>query len=138
MDRKQFQELAKVRIREAEILLDNGQFDGSHYLSGYAIECAIKACIAKATKRHEFPDKGKAEKSWDHNLVKLLKVAGLNHALDKKTKTDVRFKVNWQCVERWKVEDRYIINKSKAEAEDLYNAVSKRGYGVLSWLKKYW
>jgi len=36
-----------------------GFFDGAYYLAGYAVECAIKACIAKGTRRYEFPDKRK-------------------------------------------------------------------------------
>jgi len=40
-------------------LLRLGLFDGAYYLAGYAVECALKACIAKGTQRFEFPDKRK-------------------------------------------------------------------------------
>lgn len=50
MFRKDFQDLAMVRVREAEMLLAAGLFDGAYYLAGLAVECALKACIAKATQ----------------------------------------------------------------------------------------
>ena len=55
MDRKDFQELSRVRLKEATALLRLGLFDGAYYLAGYSVECALKACIAKGTQRFEFP-----------------------------------------------------------------------------------
>jgi HEPN domain-containing protein len=55
--RKDLQALANARLRDAEILLKNRRFDGAYYLAGYAVECAIKACVAKKTQRYDFPDK---------------------------------------------------------------------------------
>jgi len=57
LDRKDLQELSRVRLKEATALMQAGFFDGAYYLAGYAVECAIKACIAKGTRRYEFPDK---------------------------------------------------------------------------------
>ena len=54
MDRKQ------LRLKEAAALLDLGLADGAFYLAGYAVECALKVCIAKSTRRGEFPDRDKA------------------------------------------------------------------------------
>jgi len=59
LDRKDLQELSRVRLKEATALMQAGFFDGAYYLAGYAVECAIKACIAKGTRRYEFPDKRK-------------------------------------------------------------------------------
>jgi hypothetical protein len=47
--------------------------DGAYYLAGYAVECALKACIAKETKRYEFPDKKRVDSSYSHNLDLLVK-----------------------------------------------------------------
>ncbi len=47
MNRSDLQNLATIRLRDAEVLLDNGRYDGAYYLLGYVIECALKACIAK-------------------------------------------------------------------------------------------
>jgi len=49
MNRNDFQQLADVRIDEAVVLLDQGKYDGAYYLAGYAVECSLKACIAKLT-----------------------------------------------------------------------------------------
>ena len=46
MNRNEFQELAEVRIGEAGVLLAGGKSDGAYYLAGYAVECALKACVA--------------------------------------------------------------------------------------------
>jgi HEPN domain-containing protein len=57
VDRKDLQALSNVRLKEAKALLGAGLWDGAYYLAGYAVECALKACIAKQTQRYEFPDK---------------------------------------------------------------------------------
>ena len=56
-------------------MLQLGLFDGAYYLAGYAVECALKACIAKGTLRGEFPDKKRVDSSYSHNLRELFKVA---------------------------------------------------------------
>ena len=63
--------LALTRLREAKVLLANGEYSGAYYLAGYVIECALKACIAKQTQRHEFPDKNRAAKSWGHEPIEI-------------------------------------------------------------------
>ncbi len=50
-----FQALAGIRIREARVLLSAGEFDGALYVGGYAVECALKAIIAKSIPAHTFP-----------------------------------------------------------------------------------
>jgi HEPN domain-containing protein len=49
MTRKDLQKLAAIRLKEAKLLLAANAPDGAYYLAGYAVECALKACIAKAT-----------------------------------------------------------------------------------------
>jgi len=46
-------------------------------MAGYAVECALKACIAKQTKRYDFPDKKRVRDVFTHNLETLVKVAEL-------------------------------------------------------------
>ena len=72
MNRTDFQRLADMRIDEAKILLDQGKWAGAYYLAGYAVECALKACIAKLTSAEDFPDKEFAAKCFTHNLDKLV------------------------------------------------------------------
>ena len=44
---------------------------------GYSIECALKACVAKLVKRHDFPEKGFANDAFTHDLEKLIRLTGL-------------------------------------------------------------
>ena len=64
------------------MLLREKRYDGSYYLCGYAVECALKACIAKATQRSEFPDLDKVKASYTHDLTVLVKKAGLKSILE--------------------------------------------------------
>ena len=81
MFRKDFQDLAAARLREARVLLRAGAFDGAYYLGGLAVECALKVCIARATQRYEFPNRSRAQLVFTHNLEGLLKEAGLEAQL---------------------------------------------------------
>jgi HEPN domain-containing protein len=138
MNRADFQRLDQLRIREGKVLLDKGHHAGAYYLLGYAVECAIKACIAKKTREHDFPDKQRGIKSWDHDLTKLLGVAELEQELDTEMKKSKKFASNWSTVKDWKVDTRYEHNISAVDAKDLFSAVTAWKYGVLSWLKKWW
>jgi HEPN domain-containing protein len=73
VNRLDFQKLAEIRIKEAKVLLDNKCFEGAYYLAGYVVECALKACIAKKTKLHDFPPPKKVvEDIYTHSIMKLL------------------------------------------------------------------
>lgn len=75
MLRRDFQVLSAVRIREARLLFRSRLYDGTYYLGGLAVENALKACIARATQRYEFPDRDRANQVYVHDLEKLLKAA---------------------------------------------------------------
>jgi hypothetical protein len=78
VNRKDLQTLANLRLREARALAGAAEFSGAYYLAGYAVECGLKACIAKAVKRHDFPDPQQRGKDpYIHDLVQLLALAGL-------------------------------------------------------------
>jgi HEPN domain-containing protein len=69
MNRADFQQLSELRLREAQALLAAGLPDGAYYLAGYAVECALKACIAKRTREHDFADKKLVNDSHTHDLT---------------------------------------------------------------------
>ena len=81
MKRRDFQELAALRLKEAKILLQNQCWEGAYYLAGYVAECALKSCIAKRTERHEFPDRKQVNASYTHDLDELIKLAELAKGL---------------------------------------------------------
>lgn len=138
MNRQDLQLLSSTRRREAKALLDNGSFAGSYYLMGYSVECAIKACIAKQTQRYEFPDKQRANQSFQHDLTALLQTAGLSGALKTATAASPALSDNWAVAKDWSEQSRYTLSTTEAQARDLYSACAARTHGLLPWLKKYW
>lgn len=137
MDRKDLQALSRIRAKEAKALLDAGLYDGAFYLAGYAVECALKACIAKKTQRHEFPDKDRVNKSYTHKLDELIKLAGLEKSHAALMDSDQGFRKNWGFVKLWSEESRY-QRPDPEDAEALVEAIMKRRDGILSWLRHYW
>jgi hypothetical protein len=119
-------------------LLANKRYDGAYYLIGYAVECALKACIAKQIKKFDFPDKKLVVDSHTHNLEQLLSVSGLKQLHRQEMDGNTDFEVNWAVVRDWSEQSRYILGRSAAEAKDLYQAVTARKHGILKWLKKHW
>jgi HEPN domain-containing protein len=138
VNRKDFKRIAKLRIKEAKILLDNGYYSGAYYLAGYAVECALKARIAKDIKQHDFPDRKLANAVNIHKLEELLTYSGEKENLIEAIEADQILELNWTIVKDWKVTDRYRDNITQKDAHDLYLAVTQRVHGVLTWLKKCW
>jgi HEPN domain-containing protein len=54
MLRRDLQRLALARVTDARVLFAAGRYDAAYYLAGLAVECALKARIARATARYEF------------------------------------------------------------------------------------
>lgn len=138
MNRQDFQELSKLRRKEAYALLKMKHYAGAYHLIGYAVECALKACIAKQTRRYDFPDKDIAQKAYVHDLEKLLKLAGLEQDLERAMRGNNTFALNWAVVKDWKETSRYDIAISPTSARDLYSACTSRINGVLSWIRAKW
>lgn len=118
-------------------MLKLGLFDGAYYLAGYAVECALKACIAKGTQRGEFPDKKKVESSHSHNLRELVRVAGLEEARLEQAANDPDFQTNWEVVKSWSEQSRYRRHRPES-AQELLGAVGDRRHGVISWIRLQW
>jgi HEPN domain-containing protein len=136
--RQDFQKLSRTRLAEANVLLKRGHDSGAYYLCGVSVECAIKACIAKKVQQYEFPDKGLAQRCYDHDLSKLIGVAQLTQTLDAECAADQVFGVNWATVKDWRIENRYELSVTTKMARDLYAAVASRKHGVFRWLRQYW
>lgn len=137
LKRTDFQNLAALRLKEARALLEASCYEGAYYLAGYAAECALKACIAKQTARHEFPEKEWAIACYTHKLSELAKLAGLDKALKAAEHTHPELIWNWNLVRNWSEASRY-ERPSSADAEELVKALEERKHGVLRWLRRYW
>lgn len=138
MDRTDLQKIAELRIQEAEILLQNNAYSGAYYLAGYAIECGMKACIAKQIRKHEFPDRKFILDSYTHDLDKLLNVSGLKPTLNEATANNPDLDINWSIIKDWTVDARYDHTIGEKQANDLFEAIHDKTNGLLQWLKERW
>lgn len=75
MDRRQFQQLAELRLEDAEALLASGRWAAAYYLLGYCVECALKACVAKQFRSDEVPDRKLVNSFYTHRLDELLSIS---------------------------------------------------------------
>lgn len=98
MNRADLQKIADVRIEDARVLLDTGRFEAAYYLLGYAVECALKSCIAKQIREFDFPDKKLINDSYSHDLLKLLRVSGVRHIFEEDWKANSALESNWAVV----------------------------------------
>ena len=137
MNRDDFQELASLRLDDAKALLDKGRYAGAYYLLGYAVECGLKACIAKQTQQYDFPIKS-SDKFYTHNLNDLVKFSGLAEEHRKKSEENADFESNWAIVKDWKEESRYSLEIDKDKADALYSAVNDGKDGIMPWLQNSW
>jgi HEPN domain-containing protein len=137
MNRLDLQKLSNARIREAKILFEAGEYSGAYYLAGYAVECALKACIAKSVKRYDFPDKSLAQKSYVHDLGDLVKLADPDAELVSAMRANPKLDASWNLAKSWTEQSRYSV-KAKSEAEAIIDAITRRNDGVLPWIKQRW
>lgn len=137
MDRRQLQQLSRIRLQETQVLLQASQWDGAYYLCGYSVECALKACIAKHVRRYDFPDRDLASQSYTHNLSQLVRVAGLELQLQAEVASSPALAVNWSIVKEWSERSRYERHQAE-EARRLYAAIADRKNGVLQWIRRHW
>jgi hypothetical protein len=135
LNRNDFQKISSLRIGEARLLYENKRYEGAYYLAGYSVECALKACIAKQTLLHDFPEKEKVVASYTHKLDPLLRLAGLENAMHAAAS---QVRLNWAIVKDWSEQKRYDLSISQQEAKDLLSACTARRYGILPWLKTEW
>jgi hypothetical protein len=137
VNRTDLQKLADERIAEAKILIDAGRSSGAYYLAGYAVECGLKACIAKLTKADEFPDKNFGAKCWVHDIEHLVDLAGLKPKRNADAGANANLDANWAIVRDWREDSRYkqII---QADAQALYDGITQNPDGVLLWIRLHW
>src|ERR1700752_4652804 len=105
MNRTDLQNLAEERLEDAQILLASNRFGGAYYVVGYAVEFALKACIAKLTRPEDFYDKALAGKIFTHKLELLANYARLD--MKQLGNADPGFAANWAQVKDWDEESRY-------------------------------
>jgi HEPN domain-containing protein len=135
--RSELQKLAVERLADAKALLAAKRWAAAYYLAGYAVECGLKACIARLTQAEEFPNKAFADKCWTHDVKRLVYLAGLEPTLEDLVAADSEFANNWDTVRSLDESSRY-LRIAKIDAEDLFDAITDRTHGVMPWIRLHW
>ena len=138
MNRTDLQLLANTRMADAEALFQAKRWGAAYYLLGYAVECALKACVAQQFRQDEVPDKTVVNNFYTHRLDLLLSISGVKAALESKCSVDAVFQINWNTVRDWNESARYDHSTTETKARDLLVAVADSKSGVLPWLKTQW
>lgn len=138
LNRDTLRTLAGSRLEESRVLLENKLWTGAYYLTGLAVECALKSCLAREVKEFDFPDKDFVNKMYSHDLGKLFQLdVALWAALQSAMERDRKLSENWSTVKDWKDGKRYdIVEESEARA--LYEASTEAGSGVMEWIRGRW
>jgi len=125
IDRTELRKIARERLKDAEVLLKAGRYDGAIYLGGYVVEIALKSRICKILKWKGFPQTRSEFQNFQsfrtHDLDVLLSLSGA----EDKIKT--KYLAEWSAVATWDPEARYnpIGSASKTDAELLIEAARK-------------
>jgi len=135
MNRTDLQNLAEERLGDAEVSLANNRYGAAYYLAGYAVECGLKACIAKLTRAEDFYDKNLARNIFKHDLEELANYARLD--VKELGTADPAFAANWAQAKDWDEESRYATH-TQQEAEQMIQAVQHPDHGVMQCIRRYW
>ena len=142
MNKEELRQLAEDRVLDAQALLAGGRWSFAYYVSGYAIECGLKASILArmGLTGWIFEPKVKIDEVITHDFTKLLTIAGLkaehDAALATSAAAGTNFVGNWGIVSSWNVSSPYAPH-TEAEARELHRAVTEAD-GVLPWIRNYW
>lgn len=138
LNRDLLQKLSGARLEDARVLLEEKRWAGSYYFAGLSVECALKACLAKAVKEYDYPDKKFVNDMYQHDLKKLAELdAALWADLQVEMRNNPNLEANWNTVKDWDNEKRYDIVQEQ-DARVIYDATTDAGSGVMLWIKGKW
>ena len=142
MNRNDLQRLAQLRLDDIPTLLDGRRWAAAYYLTGYIVECSLKACLLRylgestavfgqANYLKQLAD------CWTHDLDKLIKMAGLAPDFGRARGASPALDGYWGVTKDWKETSRY-EEKSETQAQTLYEAVTHNPDGVFEWIRSRW
>jgi HEPN domain-containing protein len=139
VNRAEWQGLAEDRVADAQGLLKIKRWSAAYYLAGYAVECALKACILGLVERTGliFEDRKYAEKCWTHDLEELMRLAELYEAFRRDMALNPTSKGHWLIVKDWSEASRYRKTPHR-KAKELYQAITDKANGVMPWIRNRW
>lgn len=140
--RAKWQQLANDRVLDARAHLAPGvdRWSAAYYLIGYAVECGLKSCVMARVIAHPeiiFQDRNFSNDAWTHDLERLLVVADIKDDRDGDAKANTALRRNWLHVKGWSEKSRY-EQKTQAEAQQLFDAITDPNDGVLTWIQLRW
>ena len=68
LTKEDLEALSETRLQDAILLLESGRASSAYYLAGYAVELALKACIAKSFHPNAIPDKAFVNEIYTQQL----------------------------------------------------------------------
>ena len=137
MRRAELQLVAQGKIDDAILLLNQGRASNAYYLAGYSVEIALKACIAKQIAGDAIPELNFVKSIYDHDLQRLMKVAGLSAELKRTQDGDRDFAANWAIICEWGPDDRYGFT-DLGTTQLMIAAVADATRGIFPWIKARW
>jgi hypothetical protein len=144
VNQAELRQLSQDRIQDAAALIAGGRWSFGYYVSGYAVECALKSCVLSRMVHTGwiFEPKVKTDEVLTHDFRRLVEIAGLKGELNIRLAASAvaaggAFSANWGTVLQWDVTSRYAI-KTELEARDLFSAITQAPDGVLQWIQNYW
>jgi HEPN domain-containing protein len=135
--RDELQKLAEAKLAEAHLLLRYNRATNAYYLAGYAVELALKACIAKQISANTIPDKDFIKNVYSHEFAKLVNLAGLASELKREQRKEPNFAANWAIAAEWLPDARY-RPYTMFDAQTLFEAIAHPEHGVLQWIRRFW
>ena len=117
--------VAKARLRDAQVLVRARRFDGAFYLCGYSVELALKARICRTLKWPGFPQTGGEFAGLGsvktHDLEILLRFSGIEDRIRRKYLSE------WSVVLNWNPEKRYqsIGQSTPQQAVDMLTSAKR-------------
>ena len=139
MNRSEWRQLAAEKVLDAKVLLDAGRWAGAYYIAGYAIECALKACVLARVETSGviFDDPKFAGEVRTHDFGNLVRLADLERNFGIARGANPNLLVYWEVVTRWSEASRY-ENKTSRDAAEIFEAITNHPDGVILWVQRHW
>jgi len=137
LKRSELQSIAKIKLKDAQLLLAHKRYANAYYLAGYSVEIGLKACIARQIVVETIPDRTWIKKIFQHDFISLIGAAGLAEELKNKQDEDSNFGANWGIAAQWNPDTRY-LTKDAYSAQIIIESISDKDHGVLPWIQTHW
>jgi hypothetical protein len=126
---------AQLKSTEFRHLYGKKYYDTAYYLSGYAVDFALKAVICKRWNIDTFDVTYIAPGNLGPlPMPQLLVFAGLQAELSDKKNLDPEFDIAWSLVSQWNEVSRYDDGCSQKTAREFLIGTNT----LLSWIKTFW